>query len=378
MLIQAAVLHNYNEDFSIEDVELAEPGYHQILVKIRACGVCHTDDIVQHGFMTPVPAVLGHEGSGVVEKIGGGVSGILPGDHVVLTFPSCGHCPNCLAGHNNNCYDNVKLNFGGRLPARAGSAYSGEGTPEASPEGATPLSQNGKPLSIFFGQSSFATYSVADTSGVVVVDKDVDLRLLAPLGCGIQTGAGTVINTLSPAPGDSIVVFGIGGVGLSGIMAAKASGCTTIIAVCRRNTRAELVRELGATHIINSSITPDIAAEVKKIIPEGLDFALDTTGNQAYMEAAFNSLRKGGKGAGVAVTGKMPVDNWTNLFRSKSWTHVIEGDSMPQLFIPRLIRMYKAGIFPIDKIVSCFSFTDINGAFKASHDGRAIKAVVTM
>jgi aryl-alcohol dehydrogenase len=245
-------------------------------------------------------------------------------------------------------------------------------------DGTTPLSWKGKPLSIFFGQSSFATYAVSDASSVVVVDQDVDTRLLGPLGCGIQTGAGTVINTLAPGPGNSIIVFGIGSVGLSAILAAKASGCTTIIAVGRRDQPLETARNLGATHVINIKRTPDADGEVQKIIPGGLDFAFDTTGDPLCIQAALNSLHKGGRGAGVAVTAQMQLESWTNMFRSKTWTHVIEGDCVPQLFIPRLITMYKAGLFPIDKLIQYFDFADINDAFKAIHDGRVIKAVVLM
>ncbi|NLI53633.1 MAG: NAD(P)-dependent alcohol dehydrogenase [Clostridiales bacterium] len=361
MKIEAAVLHEFKQPFSIEPVELADPVSHQVLVKIAACGICHTDEMCQAGFRTPAPAVLGHEGSGIVEKIGPDVTGIHVGDHVVLSFPSCGHCPNCQSGHNNICYDNLKLNFGGFHP-----------------DGSRPLSQNGQPLSSFFGQSSFATYAIADVSNVVVVDPDVDLRLLGPLGCGIQTGAGTVINTLKAQPGDSIVVFGTGSVGLSALMAAKASGCTTIIAVDVVDARLETARSLGATHVINSKSVNDLVAEILSIESAGVDCALDTTGIPFCIKSALGALKKGGKGAGLAVTGRMEMDAWTDLFRAKSWTHVIEGDCVPQVFIPRLIRMYKACIFPFDKIIRYFSFEGINDAFAASHDGRAIKAVVVM
>ena len=361
MLIKAAVLHDYKQDFVMEDVELAEPEFDEVLVKIAASGVCHTDELVRDGFAVPMPAVLGHEGSGVVEKVGTGVKSVVPGDHVVLSFPYCGECPSCLSGRPNICYQSSKLCFGGRRL-----------------NGSTPLSQNGQPVSLFFGQSSFATYSVAHISNVVKVDPTVDLRLLGPLGCGIQTGAGAVINTLRPMPGSSIVIFGTGSVGLSGLMAAKACGCTTIVAVDVVAKRLEAAKKLGATHTINSREVPDLVAELNKITKYGLDYSFDTTGVPACVKAALQSLRRGGAGAGVAIVGQMQLESWSSLFSTKTWTNVIEGDSMPQLFIPRLIDMYKAGIFPLDKITTFFDFKDINKAFEASHDGTAVKPVLVM
>jgi aryl-alcohol dehydrogenase len=361
MRIKAAVLREYHQDFIIEEVELAEPGQNQVLVKIAGCGVCHTDEVVRDGHRTPMPAVLGHEGAGVVEKVGSNVTSVAPGDHVVLSFPYCGVCPNCRSGRPNICYDTAELCFGGRAQ-----------------DGSTPLSLDGKPLSLFFGQSSFATHAVVDLSCVVKVDPEADLRLLGPLGCGIQTGAGVIINTFNPQPGSSVAIFGIGSVGLSASMAAKACGCTKIIAVDVVESRLKTALDLGATHAINGKNVTDLAAEVKKIVPQGVDYSFDTTGVADCLKGALMSLRRGGSGAGVAIVGPVEVERWSSLFSAKTWRQVTEGDSIPHLFIPRLIEMYKAGIFPIDRIISFYPFEEINEAFKSAHTGGAIKPVLVM
>jgi aryl-alcohol dehydrogenase len=362
MKIKAAVLHDYNQDFVIEDVELAEPSYNQVLVKIAASGLCHSDYFVRNGFRTPMPAVLGHEGSGIVERVGPGVNSIKPGDHVVLSYPSCGECPTCLTGRANFCHKAGELSFDGRML-----------------DGSTPVSQDGKPLSVFFGQGSFATHCVTSARNVVKVDFDVDLRLLGPLGCGIQTGAGVVINTFNPQPGSAIAVFGTGSVGLSALMAAKACGCTVIIAVDIFESRLEKALELGATNVVNSGKISDIAREILKIYPAGLHFAFDTTGAAICVKAALGALRTCGHAAGVAIsTEKMEIDGWTMLFKSKTWKNVIQGDAIPQVFVPQMIDMYKAGIFPFDKLMTFFDFADINEAFKANHDGTAVKPILVM
>ena len=361
MRIKAAVIHEYHQDFSIEEIDLAEPGFNQVLIKIMACGICHTDEAVRKGFRTPVPTVLGHEGAGIIEKIGPGVNSLHPGDHVVLTFPSCGQCPNCLSGKPNICYQITPLCFGGFQL-----------------NGKTPLSQNGKPLSLFFGQSAFASHAVVDIQTVVKVDPEIDLRILGPLGCGVQTGAGTVINTFNPQPGSSIVVFGTGGVGLSAVMAAKACGCTKIIATDIVESRLEKALELGATHVINSKKVSNLTAAVYDIVDQGMDYSFDTTGVENCLITALEVLHRGGDGASVAVAGRVELEFWSLLFGSKNWHNVTEGDSMPQLFIPRLLEMYKSGIFPFDKIISFFDFEDINKAFESMRDGSAIKPVLLM
>lgn len=363
MKIKAAVIHQPGASFVFEDLELQAPREGQVLVRIVASGVCHTDEMGKNGmFPTPLPVVLGHEGSGIVEQVGPGVKSVAPGDHVVITFPACGVCDNCLAGRPNLCAKSAQLCFGGRFE-----------------NGETPLSLEGEPVSNFFGQSSYATYALAYENGVVKVDPDVDLRLLGPLGCGIQTGAGAVINTFHPMPGDAIAVFGTGTVGMAAIMAAKACGCTTIVAVDVVQSRLERAVELGATHFVNSREAERLLDALMEITGgKGYDYSFDTTGITACYQAANRCLRWGGKGGGVAVSGEVVVDSWKDWFGGTSFTGIIEGDSMPQLLIPRLIRLYKAGLFPFDKLCEFFPFERIDEAFEASRSGRVFKPIVVM
>jgi aryl-alcohol dehydrogenase len=363
MKIKAAVLHQEKQDFSVEEVELAEPRYGQILVKVVAGGICHTDELARQGtFRFPFPAVLGHEGSGIVEKLGPGVTSLEVGDHVVMSYASCGKCENCRTGKAYICEKVGELCFSGRME-----------------DGTTPLTQNGRDVSNFFGQSSFATYAIAEVQNVAKVDKDVDLRLLGPLGCGIMTGAGAVMNAFHPYPGDSIAVFGTGSVGIAAVMAAKVCGCTKIIAVDILDSRLEATLKLGATHTINSKTTEDVTAKILEITKgRGTDYAFDTTGIPSCLREANRCIRRGGRAGGVAITGRIELDSWSNWFGGKQWNSFTEGNAIPQVFIPRLVDLYKSGLFPLDKIITFYSLEQINEGFAHSKNGTTIKPVIVM
>ena len=362
MKIRAALVHGEGEPFVIEDVELAEPRAGEMRVKIVACGVCHTDAKAQGGYFTPFPAVLGHEGAGIVEALGPGVSEFEVGDHVVLSYPYCCECDNCRKGKPYYCYRSTELSFFGKFK-----------------DGHTPLSQNGAPVNSFFGQSSFATHAVVPVANAVKVDRDVDLGLLAPLGCGIQTGAGAVINALQPGTQDSIVIFGTGTVGLSAIMAAAVTGVKRIIAVDIIDSRLEIARAYGATDVINSKATQDVAEAVKQMTDgKGADFALDTTGVEVCTLAALKSLHTGGKGACVAASKRLTFDPAPSYLIGRSWSYLIEGEAVPQEFIPQMIRWYREGRFPIDRMISYYPFEKINEAFEDTRRGVATKAVLRM
>lgn len=360
MKIKAAVVHHEGGPFIIEDVDLAEPRKGELKVKIVACGVCHTDDKARNGYFTPFPAVLGHEGAGIVEAVGSDVDGFSVGDHVVLSYPYCCECENCKKGKPFYCYRSTELSFFGKFK-----------------DGHTPLSQNGEPVNSFFGQSSFATYAIVPVANAVKVDSDVDLGLLAPLGCGIQTGAGAIINALQPQKEDSVVIFGTGTVGLSAIMGAAAIGCKKIIAVDILDARLEIAREYGATDIINSKCEPDVAGAVRAMTNDkGADYALDTTGVESCTLAALKSLHTGGKGACVAASKKLTFDPAPAYLIGRSWTYLIEGESVPQEFIPQMVEWYKQGRFPIDRMISFYPFEQINKAFEDTKKGIATKAVL--
>jgi aryl-alcohol dehydrogenase len=364
MKIQAAVVHEAGQPFQIEEVELSGPKAGELLVKIVASGVCHTDEVAQHqGIPVPLPAVLGHEGCGIVEEVGEGVKDFKKGDRVSFSFGFCGHCENCLSAHQHACENFNAINFGGVMA-----------------DGTKRLSQNGVELSSFFGQSSFATYAVVhQDSTIKVTDDTIDLALLGPLGCGIQTGAGAVLNRLKPAFGSSIAVFGCGTVGMSAIMAAKIAGCDKIIAVGGNKKSLELALELGATHTVNRKECDDIVAEVKKITNGGTHYSIDTTGVGDFVRKALASVRFMGTCVVLGATGDLTINVQQELMGdAKSLIGIVEGDSIPKLFIPKLIEYYKKGQFPFDRLIKFYDFKDINEAFAASHNGEVIKAVLKM
>lgn len=364
MEIQAAVVKKLNDPFYIENVVLDEPKSNEVLIRIVASGICHSDATVVNGDLPfPFPNVLGHEGAGIVEKVGENVTTVQPGDHVVLGFAYCGHCDHCKQGLPGACVDFVKLNNTGIMK-----------------DGTTRLHKDGEDLAEFFGQSSFATYSVADENNVVKVPKDVDLRLLGPLGCGLMTGSGTVLNNLQPKVGSSLAVFGTGAVGLAGLMAASIAGCDKIIAVDIHDSRLELAKEVGATHVINSR-NVDVIEKIKEITGgQGANYAMDTTGVPAVIETALRSLTIKGVLATVAVSLKdITINPTVDLVTfSRTIVGVIEGDAIPQIYIPKLINFYKKGRFPFDKLVKYYKFADINQAFEDSKNGTTIKPIIVM
>lgn len=364
MKVQAAVAVGKEQPFIIKELELDEPRAGEARVRMVASGVCHTDAIVHdEWYPVPTPAVLGHEGAGVVEAVGPGVTSVSPGDKVVLSMSTCGVCEYCLNGHPAFCTGMWPLNFGARR-MDGSTAFTDE---------------NGQPVgSHFFGQSSFAHYSNVMERSIVKVPDSTPLELLGPLGCGIQTGAGTVLNVLKPWPGSSFVVFGAGAVGLSGMLAAIASGATTVIAVDIVDSRLEFAKTLGATHTVNSK-NEDAVARIKEITHGGAHFALDTTGNKVVFVQMLNSLRPLGHGAmvGAAAMGsEAAVDVGALLMTGIKLSIVLEGDAVPWTFIPRLISLHEKGLFPFDKLITKYKFEDINKAFADSASGVTIKPVL--
>jgi len=365
MKITAAVIREKSAPFQITELELEEPRADEVLVRVVATGICHTDLVVRDQYVpVPLPLVLGHEGAGVVERVGANVRKVQPGDHVVLSFFACGGCVNCEQGLPGYC-----LNF-------FGGNFSG-----ARLDGSSPLRQGDKTVQgHFFGQSSFATYALAAEHNVVKVRKDVPLELLGPLGCGVQTGAGSVLNALRPEAGTSIAVFGAGPVGLSAIMAAKVAGCTTIIAVDVKPNRLALASELGATHTIHGA-EQDPVAEIQKIAPGGVHYTLETTAVPRVFRQAVESLCiRGVCGfVGVAPMGtEAPVDLSTLLAFGRTIRGIVEGDSVADVFIPRLIELYVQGRFPFDRLITFYPFDQINQAVKDSEQGITLKPVLRM
>lgn len=361
----AAIIERQGGEFVLDKVSIEDPRDDEVLVKIAAAGMCHTDLTVRDQYYpTPLPAVLGHEGSGVVEKVGRSVKSVKPGDKVVLSFSYCGTCPSCRKGHQAYCPSLFPLNFLGRRL-----------------DGSTPIRRNGEELNAcFFGQSSFATYSIATENNCVKVADDAPIELLGPLGCGIQTGAGAILNALQPPPGASIAIFGVGSVGLSALMAAKASGCLKIIAVDRNPSRLELARELGATDVIDASLT-NAQEAIIAMTGRGADYAMDTTAIPQVLRSAVDSTHTMGETAvvgGAALGTEFSLD-MNNMLFGRKLRGVVEGSSTPQVFIPQLIAMREAGLFPFEKLCSFYDFDQINQAVEDTEkSGKAIKAILKM
>lgn len=362
--ILAAIVNEKGGNFSLEDVNLAAPEKHEVLVKVVACGICGTDENERRGHRSPHPIVLGHEGSGVVVAVGPEAEGFEVGDHVIMSYASDGWCNNCKNDKPYFCSDFMKINFMGV------NKYN-----------KTPLTRasNGEKLAYFFGQSAFATYSIAEDRNLVKVDKDIDLSIVGPLGCGIMTGAGSIINGIKPKPGSSIAIFGAGPVGLAATMAAKICGCETIIQFDVVQSRLELALELGATHVFNTRETADPVAAVMEVTGgEGVDHAFDQTSREDCLKYALASMHYGGDGGQIGPTPAVSFDNWWQYFYGKTWHGFVEGEGVPQEFIPQLLQYYKEGKFPFDKLITKYDFNDINGAFEAFRKGESVKCVLVM
>ena len=362
MKIRADVFRDESLNPSIEEVELTGPQSDEVLVRITATGVCHTDlKTAGPGGRSPRPVVLGHEGAGVVEEVGPDVTQLLPGDHVVMSFNSCGHCPSCLDAEPAYCYD-----------ADHFSCTRGDGE--------FYLSANGVPVhGDFFNQSSFATHAIGKERGVVKVKKDAPLELLGPLGCGVQTGAGAVFNVFKMKPGQTLAVFGTGALGLSAVMAARIAGAARIVAIDLHPHRLQLGAELGAHEVIEVGNDP-FAARVLKSLPNGFDFALDTTGAAPVMRQAIEVLAPRGTFGFVTAPhdGSELSLSMRPLMKGRKVVGIMEGNSNPNVFIPRLVDFFMRDQFPFDRLVRFYPFEEIKQAFRDSEAGTAIKPILRM
>lgn len=365
MDITAAIARSAHEDFALETAQLEAPKPDEVLVRIAGVGLCHTDLIARDQFIPiPLPAILGHEGAGIVEAVGENVSKVQVGDTVILGFASCGHCPRCDEQLPSYCQSFPLLNYAGM---RA--------------DGTSGASQNGQSLSAhFFGQSSFASHALANQRNVVKVDAaDLPLEILGPLGCGLQTGAGGIIRSLACPKGSTLAVFGGGPVGLAAVMGAVIQQCAVIILVEPIAARRAMALELGATHVIDPA-DGDVAAQVRAIVPQGVEFAFESSGHAAVVETALGCLTSHGL-LGLVGVPPRPEDGLTiNLAQFITYGYrihgIIEGDSDLDGFIPELVEYYRQGRFPFDKLVKCFPLSEINEAIAAQARGDAIKAVL--
>lgn len=364
--IKAAVVREKGGPFKLETLTLEEPRRDEVLVKIVAAGMCHTDMVARDKvYDVPHPIVLGHEGAGVVESVGADVRKVAPGDPVVLTYMSCGHCKPCYLGEPVYCVNAYPLCFGGAREDGSTATRDAQGSPVHDH---------------FFGQSSFGTFALGNERNVVKVSKDVPLELLGPLGCGIQTGAGAVMNALKIRSGTSFAAFGAGAVGLAAVMAARIVGATTIIAADVVPSRLETAKELGATHVVNSREQDPVAA-IKEITGGGANFSLEATGRPEVLRQAIEALASRGE---CGIVGAAPLgaeacfDINDVMIPGKTIRGIIEGESVPEIFIPQLVELHAQGRFPFDKLVKFYSFDQINQAAEDSEKGGTIKPVIRM
>lgn len=361
---RAAVLRQARSAFQLEDLQIAEPRAGEVLVRLHGTGICHTDLVCRDGFPVPLPIVLGHEGAGIIEAVGEGVSELQVGDAVVMSFASCGGCANCASKDPAYCFHFFPLNFAGlRLDDGSTSLRQGEELVHGH----------------FFDQSSFASLAITRASSAVKVDGDLPLHLLGPLGCGIQTGAGAVMNSLQLKAGQSLAVFGGGAVGLSAVMMAHHLGASHIVVVEPHAGRRALALELGATAVLDPSTHSDILGAIREVTQGGVARALDTTGIPAVIGQAAEILLPNGQLGLLGVSpmdAQLPVAIMSLVMRGAGIKAILEGDSDPQVFIPQLVQLYRDGRFPFDKFIKTFPFEQINEAARASEDGSVVKPVV--
>jgi aryl-alcohol dehydrogenase len=365
MEIKAAVIFKQSGEFSIEQLDLSDPHDDEVLVRVEAVGICHTDLAARDGHLPlpPPPSVFGHEGAGVVEKVGKGVTKVRPGDHVVLGWDYCGECAACKADKYLYCFNFFVHNFNG-----------------ARPDGSTTLKKGDQVIhGNFFNQSSFASFSLANERNVVKVPKDVPLEMLGPLGCGVMTGAGAVMNSLQATSGDSIAVFGVGPVGISAVLAAVVRECAPIIAVDIHEGRLKAAKEFGATHTVNAGAEDPVAA-IQEITGGGAHFTLECVGNPAVFRQAVDVLpRLGVCGlVGVVPPGTEVVLDMDLIMNGRTVRGILGGDAIQDQFIPELIELYQQGKFPFDRMITYYPFDEINKAVEDMEKGLVVKPVLRL
>jgi Zn-dependent alcohol dehydrogenase len=336
-----------------------------VLVRIGAAGVCHSDYHFMNGDLTVgLPCVLGHEGAGVVEEVGRGVTAVRPGDHVVLLFrPNCGHCEFCSQGRPALCWMAAQIRNTGRLL-----------------DGTSRFSRAGTEIKHFLGVSCFAERTVVPEQGVVPIPKDVPMEVAALVGCAVMTGVGAVMNTARVTPGAGVLVIGAGGVGLNCVMGAALVGAHPIIVADLVDSKLETAMDFGATHVVNAG-TRDLVESVRELTGgEGVDFSFEAIGNPKAMTQAFQSLRRGGVATAVGIAplgSEMTVSAGDLVYMEKSLKGSYYGSTRPQADMPRLLQLYKAGKLPVDRLISRrYPLDQVNEAYDAMLAGEVARSVL--
>jgi len=361
--LQAWIARGKESPFELTEVELDTLQPNEVRVEVTATGVCHMD--LEGKDIVPLPAVFGHEGVGRILEIGADVTTVQPGDRVIMSYAACGHCGSCAADAPYHCEDSWDITFSG---LRADGSHT--------------MREHDKPVSAaFFQQSSFAQEAITPARGLVPVDSNIDDTLLAALPCGVLTGAGVIACQFGFRGGEDLAVFGVGAVGLSAVMAAKRLGARSILAVDVKPTRLALAEELGATHTINPAQEADSVARIQELFPKGLPYVVDTSGNSTAFNSATRILKTGGRMA-VCI---LPQPMETFSFQPFEWftraatlEAVSFGNAEASSFLPQLIDWYDQGLFPVDRLVTVYPFSDLNVAVEAAMAGEAIKPVLDL
>jgi len=359
----AAVAVRKGTEFELRDVELDEPRADEILVRVLAAGICHTDLNALSGRLPlELPMILGHEGAGEVVRVGEHVTAVRAGDKVVILPDSCGQCEECRQGRTPYCVHSGRLVFGGvRM------------------DGSTKATMGGEPVRAgFFGQSSFAQYSLVTERNIIRVAPDAPLEHYAALTCGTSAGAGAVLNTLKPEPHHSIAIFGVGTVGLTAVAAAAARGARNIIALDIHASRLAMALEFGATHVVDLSGDVDAVTAIDAITEGGVDRAFDSTGVKDVILQAIYALRAHGVFGYVTGTGGVPLDLDLGRILSRGITirGIMGGDGTAGIFHRELIDLFERGLLPVDRLVRTYRLDQINEAVADMRSGATIKPVL--
>ena len=364
--MKAAVYYRANQPLTVEELELLEPQRNEVTVRIEAAGVCRSDLHFIDGLLPhPAPAVLGHEGAGVVEEVGEGVTYAQPGDHVILSFiPSCGQCPYCIAGRPNLC------TVGNRAAARG-----------ALLDGTTRLRKGKQEVFHMTCTACFAERAVVPESSVVKIREDMPLDRAALIGCGVMTGVGAVINTARVQAGSVVAVIGCGGVGLNVVQGASLSGAAKIIAVDVNGFKLELAQQFGATHVVNATEDPDVVGAIRQLSPGGADYAFEVIGRPETMRQAYDATRRGGMAVvvGLAPAGAEVSIPAGTLLQEKILTGSSYGGARPRIDMPKLVDLYMTGKLKLDELISRrYPLDGINDAFQAMRDGEVARSIIQL
>lgn len=374
MKVRAAVLYRDSEPkpysksqpLKVEEVELDGPRSNEVLVEVKSAGLCHSDlSVINGSRRRPLPMALGHEASGVVVEVGPGATRAKQGDHVVFSFvPMCGHCEKCLSGQPYLCIHGQRANAAGTLIG-GGVRFK---------------TNKGQPVNHHMGVSGFSTLTVAHEASLVIIDSSFPLDKAALFGCAIMTGVGAVVNTAQVKPGSSVVVFGMGGVGLSAIMGAMASGAWPVIAVDIIPSKLEHARRIGATHaLLADENTPKT---IRDLTDGGADYAFEAAGNVSVLAQAYEATRVGGTTVSIGLPhpeSELKLKAVTLVGEARHLMGSYMGSSVPIRDLPRFIKLYRAGLLPIDHLVtSTLSLEQINLGFDELDNGKQVRQIIQM